>query len=150
MEYPAFDEELTGLEHLLLVARRLKLPEDEARLRVAELLLAFDLAEVAGQPVRTYPAEMRRRLDRAGDRLDRPEVVRVRAGQALDVRPADPADLDTVSMLLADVIGVAPVVYGNDGGLVSVPVHDMEVLPAVVTRLRDWDVPVAELALRAI
>lgn len=58
------DDELTGLEHLLLAGWR-RMDLSEARVRAACLLIGLGLGEVAHQPVRTYGPEARRRLDQA-------------------------------------------------------------------------------------
>lgn len=58
------DDELTGLEHLLLAGWR-RMDSSEARMRAACLLIRLDLGEVAHQPVRTYDPAARRRLAQA-------------------------------------------------------------------------------------
>src|SRR4029453_12306459 len=73
-QYAAVDEELTGHENLLLIARLLELPRVEAQRRADELLERFDLAQAGGRPVRTYSGGMRRRLD-LGARLIGPAPV---------------------------------------------------------------------------
>jgi len=57
------DEDLTGRENLVLLARLLGLGRAAAKARAAELLEAFGLAEAAGRLVKTYSGGMRRRLD---------------------------------------------------------------------------------------
>jgi oleandomycin transport system ATP-binding protein len=69
------DEELTGHENLLLIARLLELPRRQARRRVGELLERFDLAEAGGRPLKTYSGGMRRRLDVAASLIGRPQVL---------------------------------------------------------------------------
>lgn len=59
------DDELTGLEHLLLAGWRRRMDPSDARSRAACLLIRLGLGEVAHQPVRTYGAEARRGLDEA-------------------------------------------------------------------------------------
>lgn len=59
------DDELTGLEHLLLAGWRQRMDSSAARVRAACLLVGLGLGEVAERPVRTYTAEARVRLDRA-------------------------------------------------------------------------------------
>jgi oleandomycin transport system ATP-binding protein len=68
--------------------------------------------------------------------------------QTLDVRPADPADLARVAGLVAAAVGRAPTQAEEDPGLLSVPVDDAQVLPAVVSALQDGQIEVTELALR--
>jgi oleandomycin transport system ATP-binding protein len=74
-QYAAVDEELTGHENLLLIARLLELPRAEARRRAGELLERFDLADAGRRPVRTYSGGMRRRLDLAASLVGRPPVL---------------------------------------------------------------------------
>jgi oleandomycin transport system ATP-binding protein len=74
-QYAAVDEELTGHENLLLVARLLELSRAEARRRAGELLERFDLVEAAGRPVGTWSGGMRRRLDLAASLIGRPRVL---------------------------------------------------------------------------
>jgi ABC-2 type transport system ATP-binding protein len=57
------DEDLTGRENLVLLARLLGLKRAAAKARAAELLEAFGLADAAGRLVKTYSGGMRRRLD---------------------------------------------------------------------------------------
>ncbi|HEX6673597.1 MAG TPA: ATP-binding cassette domain-containing protein [Actinomycetes bacterium] len=71
----ALDEELTGRENLVLVARLLELPRREARRRAGELLDRFDLVEAGGRPLRTWSGGMRRRLDVAASLIGRPPVL---------------------------------------------------------------------------
>src|SRR3954452_9026823 len=64
-QYAALDENLTGTENVLLVARLLGLSRAAARRRAHELLDLFDLMDAANRAVRTYSGGMRRRLDLA-------------------------------------------------------------------------------------
>jgi oleandomycin transport system ATP-binding protein len=68
--------------------------------------------------------------------------------QTLDVRPADPADLTLVAGILATAVGRDPARTEEDPGLLSVPVDDAQVLPAVVSELQAGQIEVTELALR--
>ncbi|MGC3860041.1 ATP-binding cassette domain-containing protein [Micromonospora chersina] len=75
-----------------------------------------------------------------------PEELKAKVGgQVLAVRPADPADLPTVLAVTGEVARATPEVAHQT---VTVGVSDPEVLPAVVRRLDDAGVRVAELALR--
>ena len=74
-QYAAVDEELTGQENLLLIARLLELSRRDARRRVGELLERFDLVEAGGRPLKTYSGGMRRRLDVAASLIGRPRVL---------------------------------------------------------------------------
>ncbi len=62
-QFASVDEDLTGHENLVLVARLLGFSWRGARARARELLEAFNLAEAAARQVRTYSGGMRRRLD---------------------------------------------------------------------------------------
>jgi len=62
-QFASVDEDLTGFENLVLVARLLGLSWSAARARARELLAAFGLEEAAGRLVRHYSGGMRRRLD---------------------------------------------------------------------------------------
>jgi ABC-2 type transport system ATP-binding protein len=64
-QFASMDEDLTGGENLVLLARLLGYPRRQARQRADELLAAFDLSEAAGRQVKTYSGGMRRRLDLA-------------------------------------------------------------------------------------
>jgi daunorubicin/doxorubicin transport system ATP-binding protein len=69
------DEDLTGWENLVLLARLLGLPHRQARTRAGELLDAFGLAEAAGRQVATYSGGMRRRLDIAASLILPPQLL---------------------------------------------------------------------------
>lgn len=62
-QFASVDEDLTGHENLVLIARLLGFTWRDARARAAELLAAFDLSGAGGRQVRTYSGGMRRRLD---------------------------------------------------------------------------------------
>ncbi|MFG3300069.1 ATP-binding cassette domain-containing protein [Micromonospora chersina] len=75
-----------------------------------------------------------------------PEELKAKVGgQVFAVRPADPADLPTVLAVTGEVTRATPEVANQT---VTVGVSDPDVLPAVVRRLDDAGVRVAELALR--
>jgi daunorubicin/doxorubicin transport system ATP-binding protein len=69
------DEDLTGRENLVLLARLLGLRRADAKTRAAELLEAFDLAEAASRLVKHYSGGMRRRLDIAASLVVTPELM---------------------------------------------------------------------------
>lgn len=71
----ALDLKLTGRENLTMVARLSRLPRRIVKARVAELLDAVDLADVADRRVDTYSGGMRRRLDLAAGLAARPQVL---------------------------------------------------------------------------
>lgn len=62
-QFASVDEDLTGHENLVLVARLLGFSWASARARANELLDAFELSDAARRQVRTYSGGMRRRLD---------------------------------------------------------------------------------------
>ena len=74
-QFASVDEDLTGRENLMLLARLLGLPGAQARARCTELLEAFDLAEAARRQVRGYSGGMRRRLDIAASMIARPDLL---------------------------------------------------------------------------
>jgi len=75
-----------------------------------------------------------------------PDELKSRVGaQSLAVRPKYTVDAPIVESIVAQVAGRAP---EAQGGLLVVPVTDPAVLPAVVRRLEEAEVPIGELALR--
>jgi oleandomycin transport system ATP-binding protein len=75
-----------------------------------------------------------------------PDQLKQQAGaQVLEVRPIDPNDEHAISQALKDLVGTAPTATE---GLISVPVTDPALMPAVVRRLDDAGLAVGELALR--
>ncbi|MGH3695556.1 MAG: ATP-binding cassette domain-containing protein [Pseudonocardiaceae bacterium] len=75
-----------------------------------------------------------------------PEELKARTGaRSLAVRPADQADVPAVIATVRELAGVTPEV---DGQLVTAPVTDPALLPAVVRRLDNAGVVITELALR--
>jgi ABC-2 type transport system ATP-binding protein len=69
------DEDLTGRENLVLLARLLGLRRGAARARAGELLDAFGLADAAGRLVKTYSGGLRRRLDIAASIVVTPRLM---------------------------------------------------------------------------
>jgi ABC-2 type transport system ATP-binding protein len=74
-QYASVDEDLTGLQNLVLIARLLGADRAQARRRAAELLDIFDIAHAGRRKVSTYSGGMRRRLDLGASLVGRPEVV---------------------------------------------------------------------------
>ncbi|MDT0269759.1 ATP-binding cassette domain-containing protein [Streptomyces sp. DSM 44915] len=210
-QYASVDEQLTGIENLLLIGRLLGMRRAAARRRAEESLEQFGLADAGHQAVGHYSGGMRRRLDLAASLVGRPPVLfldepttgldprartemweltrelvaegttvllttqyldeadeladdivvidrgRVIAtgtpqelkatagGSTLAVRPEDAEQLARVRRIVADVAGVEP---ETQGALVTAPISDPDVLPAVVRRLDEARVRVTELALR--
>ncbi len=69
------DEDLTGQENLVLIARLLGLKRAAATARAKELLEAFGLTEAAGRLVKNYSGGMRRRLDIAASIVVTPKLM---------------------------------------------------------------------------
>jgi ABC-2 type transport system ATP-binding protein len=74
-QYAAIDENLTGLENLVMVGRLCGETRREARGRGNDLLGRFDLLEAAGRAAKTYSGGMRRRLDLAAALVADPPVL---------------------------------------------------------------------------
>jgi len=74
-QFAAVDENLTGRENLVLVARLNHLAKTVAAQRAAELLEQFGLTDAADRPVRTYSGGMRRRLDLGAALVTHPPVL---------------------------------------------------------------------------
>ena len=74
-QYASVDEDLTGIENLILIGRLYGYSWKGARSRAEELLEAFDLARVSGKLVRTYSGGMRRRLDVAAGLVVHSDVI---------------------------------------------------------------------------
>ena len=62
-QFASVDEDLTGEENLVLIARLLGFSWSAAKARTKQLLAAFDLEEAARRQARNYSGGMRRRLD---------------------------------------------------------------------------------------
>jgi oleandomycin transport system ATP-binding protein len=211
-QYASVDEDLTGLENLVLIGRLLDLSRRDARSRALHLLGQFDLSEAQDRLAKTYSGGMRRRLDLAASLVGRPAVIyldepttgldpgkredvwqlvrrladdgttvllttqyleeadaladeisvinhgkviahgtpaelkQVVGGQTLQVRPVDPANLDAVDRLLAQVAQRPTESPGR--GVLSVPVESDAALTIVVARLAEAGIAVTELSLR--
>jgi oleandomycin transport system ATP-binding protein len=74
-QYASVDEDLTGLQNLVLIGQLLDLSGNDAKVRAKELLRWFDLEEAAGRTAKTYSGGMRRRLDLAASLVGRPSVI---------------------------------------------------------------------------
>ncbi|KUL22850.1 ATP-binding cassette domain-containing protein [Streptomyces regalis] len=74
-QYASVDEDLTGTENLVLLARLLGHGKHAARERAAQLLEAFGLTDAAGKQVKNYSGGMRRRIDIAASILNTPELL---------------------------------------------------------------------------
>ncbi|MDT0329630.1 ATP-binding cassette domain-containing protein [Nocardiopsis lambiniae] len=74
-QYAAVDDELTGIQNLVLIARLLGFDRAGARARADELLERFSLSDAGGRPAKTYSGGMRRRLDLAASLVGRPALL---------------------------------------------------------------------------
>jgi oleandomycin transport system ATP-binding protein len=75
-----------------------------------------------------------------------PDQLKAQVGrQVLQVSPVSPADVGVVTRVVTDLAGAAP---DSTGGVVSAQVGDPGLPPAILQRLTDAGVPVAELTLR--
>ena len=74
-QYAAIDENLTGLENLVMVGRLYGKPRPVATARGMELLERFELVDAARRPAKTYSGGMRRRLDLAAALVAKPPVL---------------------------------------------------------------------------
>lgn len=74
-QFASVDEDLSGRENLVLLARLLGFPRSRARDRADELLSAFGLDEARGREVRNFSGGMRRRLDIAASLIRTPAVL---------------------------------------------------------------------------
>lgn len=74
-QYASVDEDLTGAENLVLLARLLGYRKPEAKKRAGQLLEAFGLADAARRQVKQYSGGMRRRLDIAASIIRTPDLL---------------------------------------------------------------------------
>jgi ABC-2 type transport system ATP-binding protein len=74
-QFASVDEELTGLENLILVARLLGYTWSASKARATELIQAFGLTEAAKRQVKHYSGGMRRRLDIAASVIVSPDLL---------------------------------------------------------------------------
>ncbi len=74
-QFASVDEDLTGLENLVLIARLLGHSRAQSKTRARELLDAFGLAEAAARQVKKYSGGMRRRLDIAASIVVTPDLI---------------------------------------------------------------------------
>jgi ABC-2 type transport system ATP-binding protein len=74
-QFASVDEDLTGLENLILVARLLGHSRAQSKTRARELLDAFGLTDAASRQVKKYSGGMRRRLDIAASIVVTPDLM---------------------------------------------------------------------------
>jgi ABC-type polysaccharide/polyol phosphate transport system ATPase subunit len=77
-QFASLDEDLTGRENLLLLARLWGFRGRKARIRADELLAAFDLSDAATKQVKAYSGGMRRRRACSFSTSRRPASIRMR------------------------------------------------------------------------
>ena len=105
-QYPAVDEDLTGIENLEMIGRLYHLEKGRPRARARELLESFQLTDAANRRAKTYSGGMRRRLDLAAALVASPPILFLdepttgldpRSRQGLwDVISAQASDCNTV------------------------------------------------------
>ncbi|MEY7848089.1 ATP-binding cassette domain-containing protein [Natrarchaeobius sp. A-rgal3] len=74
-QFASVDEDLTGRENLVLLARLLGYSRAQAKARADELLEGFGLLEAASRQVKTYSGGMARRLDIAASIVVTPDLL---------------------------------------------------------------------------
>ena len=74
-ETPSLDERLTGRDNLSIYADLYRVPKDEVRTRVDELLTDFDLIDRADDKAGGYSKGMKQRLALARTLLHKPEIL---------------------------------------------------------------------------
>ncbi len=74
-QFASLDEDLTGRENMVMLARLWGFSWSASRARADELLQAFDLSDAAQRQVKAYSGGMRRRLDIAASLVVTPGVL---------------------------------------------------------------------------
>ncbi|HEX4829988.1 MAG TPA: ATP-binding cassette domain-containing protein [Trebonia sp.] len=74
-QFASVDDDLTGMENLVMIGQLLDLTAKAAKARAAELLEWFDLTEAGRKRAKNYSGGMRRRLDLAASLVGRPPVI---------------------------------------------------------------------------
>ncbi|MDQ0771944.1 ABC-2 type transport system ATP-binding protein [Streptomyces aurantiacus] len=74
-QYASLDQDLTGMENLVLLGRLTGHAKKGARHRAGQILETFGLVEAAGRQVKDYSGGMRRRLDIAASLLNAPDLL---------------------------------------------------------------------------
>ena len=74
-QYPAVDDDLTGLENLEMIGNLYHLGQKYAKSRAKELLEQFDLSDSASRRVKVYSGGMRRKLDLAATLVAKPAIL---------------------------------------------------------------------------
>jgi ABC-2 type transport system ATP-binding protein len=74
-QFASVDDDLTGFENLVLIARLLGHSRTQSKTRARELLNAFGLTDAASRQVKKYSGGMRRRLDIAASIVVTPDLM---------------------------------------------------------------------------
>lgn len=74
-QFASLDEDLSGIENLMLVARLLGYSWSESRERAKQLIRAFDLEDAGKRQVKNYSGGMRRRIDIAASIIVSPDLL---------------------------------------------------------------------------
>lgn len=74
-QFASVDEDLSGLENLILIARLVGFTRKGAISRAKDLLKAFDLEDAAKRQVKKYSGGMRRRIDIAASIVTSPDLL---------------------------------------------------------------------------
>lgn len=74
-QYASLDEDLTGIENLVMMAGLMGYGRKEAKTRAKELLTAFGLEDAAKRQVKNYSGGMRRRIDIAASLVVTPDLL---------------------------------------------------------------------------
>ncbi|MFC4600887.1 ATP-binding cassette domain-containing protein [Cohnella hongkongensis] len=74
-QFASVDEDLSGRENLILIARLVGFSRTDARARADDLLKAFQLEEAAQRQVKNYSGGMRRRIDIAASIVAAPDLL---------------------------------------------------------------------------
>jgi len=74
-QFASVDEDLTGAENLVVIARLYGFTTLAAKRRARDLMEAFGIAEAANRPVKTYSGGMHRRIDLAASLVMSPRVL---------------------------------------------------------------------------
>jgi ABC-2 type transport system ATP-binding protein len=74
-QFASVDEDLTGFENLVMIARLMGYSGQAARTRATELLCTFALEEAGDRLTSSYSGGMRRRLDIAAGMIETPDLL---------------------------------------------------------------------------
>lgn len=74
-QFASVDEDLTGLENLVLLSRLWGYSRTDAKARARDLLEAFSLEDAANRQVKKYSGGMRRRVDIAASIVVTPDLI---------------------------------------------------------------------------